>query len=159
MYRSVGNRTRLPTSIADMIGVDLTAIPAVGPKAALLIASEIGSHLSAFPAIQHFCSWLGLAPGTRISVDVKLRSNKRNPVNTAEQARKLAAMTARRSENCIGARHRARLARLDPTAAIEATAHELIRLIFTMLIGGEDSDFRTFDNNLDVRARLQRCVQ
>ena len=50
-----------------MMGVDLTAIPTVGPGTALVIASEIGPDFSAFPSAQHFCSWLALAPGTRIS--------------------------------------------------------------------------------------------
>ena len=50
-----------------MMGVDLTAIPTIGPGTALVIASEIGPDFSAFPSAQHFCSWLALAPGTRIS--------------------------------------------------------------------------------------------
>ena len=50
-----------------MMGVDLTAIPTIGPGTALVIASEIGPDFSAFPYAQHFCSWLALAPGTRIS--------------------------------------------------------------------------------------------
>ena len=127
----------LSDAVAAMMGVDLTAIPAIGPKTALLIASEIGPDLSAFPTMQHFCSWLGLAPGTRISGDRKLRNKKRMPVNPAGQALKLAALAARRSETYIGAKHRARLARMDTPAAIKATAHELARLIYIMVTRGE----------------------
>ena len=61
-----------------MLGVDLTAIPTVGVESsarraprrhrtALVIASEVGPDLSRFPSAAHFCSWLTLAPGTRIS--------------------------------------------------------------------------------------------
>ena len=55
-----------PLALRKMMGVDLTAIPTVGPGTALVIASEIGPDFSAFPSAQHFCSWLALAPGTRI---------------------------------------------------------------------------------------------
>ena len=54
-------------ALRGMMGVDLTAIPTIGPGTALVIASEIGPDFSAFPSAQHFCSWLALAPGTRIS--------------------------------------------------------------------------------------------
>jgi len=39
-----------------MMGVDLTAIPAIGVTTALTIASEIGPDFSAFPSAQHFYS-------------------------------------------------------------------------------------------------------
>ena len=50
-------------ALRKMMGVDLTAIPTIGPGTALVIASEIGPDFSAFPSAQHFCSWLALAPG------------------------------------------------------------------------------------------------
>ena len=52
-------------------GVDLTAIPTIGTGTALTVAAEIGPDFSAFPSVQHFCSWLGVAPGTRISNGVE----------------------------------------------------------------------------------------
>ena len=50
-------------ALHEMMGVDLTAIPTIGVNTALVIASEIGPDFSAFPSVQHFCSWLGVAPG------------------------------------------------------------------------------------------------
>ena len=50
-----------------MLGADLTAIPTVGVETALTVAAEVGADLSRFATAAHFCSWLGLAPGTRIS--------------------------------------------------------------------------------------------
>ena len=47
-----------PLALRKMMGVDLTAIPTVGPGTALVIASEIGPDFSAFPSAQHFCSGL-----------------------------------------------------------------------------------------------------
>ena len=62
------NRERgLQLALRAVLGVDLTAIPTIGVETALTLASEIGPDLSRFPSAQHFCSWLTLAPGTRIS--------------------------------------------------------------------------------------------
>ena len=73
----------------------------------------------------------------------------------------LAAMAAWRRESCIGARHGARLARMDPPAAIEAAAHELSRLIFAMLTGGEDHVERGIEAERSKRKieHLQRAAR
>ena len=87
--------------------------------------------------MQQFCSWLGLAPGTRISGDRRLRSKGRPPVNRVGQALRMAAMSARRSQSYIGAKHRSRLARMDTQVATKATAHELARMVYLMLSRGQ----------------------
>ena len=128
----------LTTALTDMMGVDLTAIPTIGTGIALTIASEIGPDFSAFPSAQHFCSWLGVAPGTRISGGKPLPGRAPKAVNPVGQALRMAAMTARRSQTFIGARHRGRLARKDSPVAITATARELACLIYLMVTRGED---------------------
>ena len=55
--------------------------PTIGPGTALVIASEIGPDFSAFPSAQHFCSWLALAPGTRISGGKNLPGKSPKAVN------------------------------------------------------------------------------
>ena len=127
----------LTTALTDMMGVDLTAIPTIGPGIALTIASEIGPDFSAFPSAQHFCSWLGVAPGTRISGGKPLPGRAHKAVNPVGQALRMAALSARRSQTFIGARHRARLARKDAPVAITATARELACLIYLMVTRGE----------------------
>jgi len=130
---------QLAASLKRLMGVDLTAIPTIGVETALVIASEIGPDLSRFPSCQHFCSWLTLAPPTRISGGKPLPGRKgRSPVNVAGQALRLAASTARHSQTFIGAAHRARLARMDKAQAIKATAHQLARLIYAMLTQGQE---------------------
>jgi len=129
----------LAASLRRLMGVDLTAIPTIGVETALVIASEIGPDLSRFPSSQHFCSWLTLAPPTRISGGKPLPGrNGFRPVNVAGQALRLAATTARHSQTFIGAAHRARLARMDKAQAIKATAHQLARLIYAMLTQGQE---------------------
>ncbi len=125
-------------ALRNMMGVDLTAIPAIGPGTALVVASEIGPDFSAFPSAQHFSSWLGVAPGTRISGGKNLPGKSPKVVNAVGQALKMAAMTARRSETFIGAKHRARLARMDTPVAITATARELACLVYLMVTKGEE---------------------
>ena len=125
-------------ALRGMMGVDLTAIPTIGPGTALVIASEIGPDFSAFPSAQHFCSWLALTPGTRISGGKNLPGKSPKAVNPVGQALRMAAMAARRSETFIGAKHRARLARMDTPVAIKATARELACLIYLMVTEGQE---------------------
>ena len=121
-----------------MMGVDLTAIPAVGTGTVLTITSEIGPDFSAFPSARHVCSWLGAAPGTRISGGKPLPGRAFKVVNPVGQALRMAAMGARRSQTFICARHRARLARKDTAVAITATAREPVCLIYLMVTRGEE---------------------
>ena len=121
-----------------MLGADLTAIPTVGVETALTVAAEVGADLSRFATTAHFCSWLGLAPGTRISGDKRLGGSPARQANRIGQALRMAASTARNSKTAIGAAHRRRLSRMDSAKAVKATAHQLARLIYAMLTRGEE---------------------
>jgi len=119
------------------MGVDLTAIPTIGIDTVLVLAGEIGPDLSRFPTCAHFCSWLALAPPTRISGGKQLPGRTPKVFNRAGQALRQAASNARNSQSFIGAPHRARLARMDGVYAVKATAHQLARLIYAMLTKGQ----------------------
>lgn len=136
-HRSAGEQAILHKALHRMMGVDLTAIPTIGIDTALVLASEIGPDLSRFPTSEHFCSWLGLAPPTRISGGKQLASKTLKVLNRSAQALKQAASNARNDKSFIGANHRARLARMDTSCAIKATAHQLARLIYAMLTKGQ----------------------
>lgn len=136
-HRSAADQTALHQALWRMMGVDLTAIPTIGVDTALVIASEIGPDLSRFPTSQHFCSWLGVAPPTRISGGRKLSGAGPKVLNRAAQALKQAASNARNDKSFIGASHRARLSRMDTSCAIKATAHQVARLIYVMLTKGQ----------------------
>ena len=133
-----GQEAVLALALRNMMGVDLTAIPTIGPGTAMVIASEIGPDFSAFPSAQHFCSWLGVAPGTRISGGKNLPGKSQKVVSPVGQALRMAALAARRSETFIGAKHRARLARMDTPVAIKATARDLACLIYIMVTEGQE---------------------
>ena len=132
-----GQDKAMALALHKMMGVDLTAIPTIGINTALVIAAEIGPDFSAFPSAQHFSSWLGLAPGTRISGGKSLPGRGPKVVNRVGQALRMAAMTARSSQTFIGAKHRGRLARMDTSVAVVATARELACLIYLMVTRGQ----------------------
>lgn len=136
-HRDTAGQKRLHAALCEVLGVDLTAIPCISVDTALVIAGEIGPDLSRFPTSQRFCSWLTLAPPTRISGGKPVKSAAHKVVNRAGQALKQAAANARTSQSFIGASHRARLARMDKRQAIKATAHQLARLIYAMLTRGQ----------------------
>lgn len=135
--RTVAER-ELSIAIRRVMGVDVTAIPTIGVGTALVLASEIGPDLSRFPTCEHFCSWLTVAPGTRITGGKPLPGRSPRVLNVAGQALRQAASTARHSKSFIGAAHRARLARMDTAKAVNATAHQLARLIYAMLTKGHE---------------------
>ena len=132
-----GQDKAMAVALHKMMGVDLTAIPTIGINTALVIAAEIGPDFSAFPSAQHFSSWMGLAPGTRISGGKPLPGPGPKVVNRVGQALRMAAMTARSSQTFIGVKHRSRLARLDTSVAVVATARELACLIYLMVTRGQ----------------------
>jgi hypothetical protein len=137
LHRSVSEQAALHQALWRMMGVDLTGIPTIGIDTALVLASEVGPDLSRFPTSEHFCSWLGVAPPTRISGGRQLPGRAPKVINRAAQALKQAASNARNDKSFIGASHRARLARMDTSCAIKATAHQLARLIYSMLTKGQ----------------------
>ena len=129
---------RRQRALWEVAGVDLTAITGVGLETALLIVSELGADVSAFPTEKHFCSWLALAPNSQISGGNVLRKRRPRKANRLGQAFRQCAITVRRSETWLGAKHRRRLARMEKARAIKATAHEIARLVYAMLRDGTE---------------------
>lgn len=136
-HRTAVQQRTLHRALGHLFGVDLTAIPTLGLETVLVLAGEIGPEVSRFPTAEHFSSWLGVAPPTRISGGKPLPGHAPKIINRAGQALRQAATNARRSQSFIGASHRARLARMDTSKAIKATAHQLARLIYAMLTHGQ----------------------
>lgn len=128
----------LRTALARWAGVDLTRINGLAVTSVLTVLSEIGPDLSRFASVKHFCSWLGLCPGTKISGGKVLSARTRRSVNRARQALKMAAMSLSRNGSALGAFYRRMCARMDKPRANTATAHKLARMVYFMLTRGED---------------------
>jgi transposase len=124
-------------SLARWAGVDLTRINGISACTALTILSEVGTDLSRFASVKHFCSWLRLCPGTKISGGKVLSARTRRSANRIRQALKMAAMSLSRSDSALGAFYRRLCTRMDKPRANTAVAHKLARLVYFMLTRGE----------------------
>lgn len=123
--------------LANWAGVDLTRINGLGLAAVMKILSEVGPDLSRFANVKHFCSWLGLCPGTKISGGKVLSAKTKRSANRVRQALKMAAMSLSHSDSALGAFYRRMSGRMDKPRANTATAHKLARMVYFMLTRGE----------------------
>ena len=136
-----GSKTRatydVRQTLANWAGVDLTRINGLEVTTVMKILTEIGPDLSRFANVKHFCSWLGLCPGTKISGGKVLSAGTKRSANRVRQALKMAAMALSRSDSALGAFYRRLCSRMDKPKANTATAHKLARMIYFMLTRGE----------------------
>ncbi|MGH9550813.1 MAG: IS110 family transposase, partial [Terriglobales bacterium] len=121
------------TPLFKLVGVDLVAVSGFDESMAQTILSEIGTDMSAWPTVKHFCSWLGLAPHNDVTGGRVVRSRTLKNRNRAAQALRMAAEAAGRGHDALGAYYRHMRARVGPQQAITATAHKLARIIYHML--------------------------
>ena len=137
----VGSKLRMEFDarqiLANWAGVDLTRIDGLGLTAVMKILSEIGADLSRFETVKHFCSWLGLCPGTKISGGKVLSAKTKRSANRVRQALKMAAMSLSHSDSALGAFYRRLCSRMDKPRANTAVAHKLARMVYFMLTRGE----------------------
>jgi hypothetical protein len=77
------------TALARWAGVDLTRINGLAVTTVMTILSEIGPDLSRFANVKHFCSWLGVCPGAKVSGGKVLSARTRRSTNRVRQALKL----------------------------------------------------------------------
>ena len=124
--------------LANWAGVDLTRIDGLGLTAATTILTEIGVDLSRFASVKHFCSWLGLCPGTKISGGKVLSAKTKRSTNRVRQVLKMAAMSLSHSKSALGAFYRRLCARMDKPSANTAVAHKLARMVYFMMTRGEE---------------------
>jgi transposase len=123
--------------LANWVGADLTRINGLGMDSVMKILSEIGTDLSRFANAKHFCSWLGLAPATKIRGGKVISARTKRSANRVRQALKMAAKSLSHSDSALGAFYRRLCARMDKPRANTATAHKLARMVYFMLTRGE----------------------
>jgi transposase len=121
------------TPLFKLSGVDLTAVAGFNESTAQTVLAEIGTDMSAWPSVKHFCSWLGLAPHNDITGGRVVRSRTLKSHNRAAQALRMAAEAAGREKSGIGAYYRQMRGRIGAPQAITATAHKLARIVYHRL--------------------------
>ncbi len=117
----------------QICGVDLTQIDGIGPNLAQAIISEIGTDMSQWLTVKHFCSWLGLSPEHEKSGGKILKSRTKKTKSRANKAFRLAAQSVSKSKSALGAFYRRMRAKKGGPAAITATAHKIARIFYSML--------------------------
>jgi len=128
----------LGAQLKRILGVDLTQIDGIGPVAAQIILSEVGTDMSPWPTEKHFASWMGLCPDHRISGGKILGRCTRPVVSRARNVLRMSAYTLTNSKSWLGAKYRRLKARLGAPKAIVAMAHHLARLIYRMIKYGQE---------------------
>lgn len=116
----------------------MTTIPGIEASTALKLISEIGTDITRWPSAKHFCAWLGLCPGTRISGGRRLGSHTSHSTNRAATTLRMAASSLYRNDSVFGAHLRRMKARMGPIEATTATAHKMARTIYYMMLRKTD---------------------
>jgi transposase len=124
------------TLLYERLGVDLTQIAGVHILTILTVLSECGVDLTRFPTAKHFCSWLGLSPGTNITGGRVISGRSRRTTNRAATALRVAAQALADSRTELGAFYRRKKGQIGPEKAITATAAKLARRIYDSLRTG-----------------------
>ena len=127
------NADKLRKSLLRIAGVDLAAVDGISVSIAQTILSEIGTDMSKWPTVKHFCSWLGLAPKNDVTGGKIIRTRTYKTKNRASQAFRLAASSVTRADCAFGAFYRRKKSQLGPAQAMVATAHMIARTVYFML--------------------------
>lgn len=113
-------------------------MPGIDSSTALKLVSEIGTDITKWPSEKHFCSWLGLCPGTRISGGRRQNSHTSHSTNRAATVLRMAANSLYRSGGVLGSHLRRMKVRMGSVEAITATAHKMARSIYHMMKKRQD---------------------
>jgi transposase len=136
--------------LASLCGVDLTTIPSIHVLTAHTVWAELGSDLSAFPTVKHFCSWLSLCPDNRTSAGKCLSTKTRASANRVAHALRMAAQSCHHARHELGDYYRRMRARLGAAEGLVATAHKIARILYAVL-----TTRRPYDSALYEHARAQ----
>ena len=115
----------------------LTTVPGIDQDSARAILIEIGPDIGAFSSLRHFAAWAGLCPGNNESAG-KRRSGKSRRGNSCLRSVLIeCAHGAARTAGCqFQGYHKALTVRRGYKRATVATAHKMLRCIYTMLLTG-----------------------
>ena len=126
----------LEMRLQGLTGINLLEVPGINSLSALSLIGEIGLDMTRWKGAKQFASWLGLAPGNKVSGGKRLSGKTKPSSNRAAATLRLAASTLYRSQTALGAYLRRLKSRLGPAKAITATAHKIAKIIYNMLRHG-----------------------
>jgi hypothetical protein len=126
-------------SLEALTGVDLTPIEGLDSLTALKGLSASGLDLTRWPTSKPCAAWLGFWPGNKLAGGNRYRMRSTPSAKRAATAWRLAAQGVANSHSALGAYSRRMRARLGAPKAMTATAHQLARLVYSMLRDGTAS--------------------
>jgi transposase len=115
------------------LGLDLSQVHGLGPYTVLRLVGECGDDMTRWPSAKHFASWLGLAPGNKISGGKVLSARSRRTGSRSAALLRLAAVNVGRTKTALGAFYRRLAARCGKAKAVTATARKLAVLFYNAL--------------------------
>ena len=119
--------------LKTIFGVDVTEVFGISEISALSILSEVGTEMSKWKNENHFTSWLGLAPNTKISGGKIISSRIMKKRHHAGQAFRMAANGLHNSKSPIGDYYRRIKGKAGAGKAVVATARKLAVIFYKMV--------------------------
>jgi transposase len=131
-----------------VVGVDLTAVPAINVGTVEVMLSEVGPDLSRFRSAGAFANWLGLCPNNSITGGKIQSSRTKKCANRLAGALRMAAESLCRDQSYLGQFYRRMKMHLKGgPEAITAAAHKLARIIYAMVTTRTAYDETRFAEN------------
>lgn len=147
----------LTSEVYRLYGTDLTLIPGMGALTLVTLFAEAGRDLNAFPSDKHFCSWLGLCPGNKITGGKVISSKTNSVASRAARAFRMAAYGLWNNRSCLGDYLRRMASRLGKQEAITATAHKLARIYYHLVQTRQTYDDSKFIGDEEAHRRKREA--
>ena len=116
----------------------LDAVPGIDTVAAATILAEIGVNMDQFPTAGHLASWAGVCPGNKQSGGKRLSSaTTKGNVWLRRILGEVAWAAIRKHDSIFRARYYRLKPRLGAQQALVAIMHQLLKVIYHILMTGE----------------------
>jgi transposase len=133
----------------------LDAITGISLRLAHVLVAEIGIDMQRFASAEHLASWVGIAPGNKISAGKRLGGKTTKGNTYARTGLIEAAHSAALSKGTfLGALYRRLKPRLGHKRAIMAVAHRILIILYAML--KKEEQYQEYGEQI-VEERLQEA--